>query len=106
MNRGSTGWKSDVLAEYDPSELTPHVQRHYELQARLYTLAMVRFLGIESAEEYDEKFGGYLYIFLRGVADPSENTSGVYSARPPWDDIVAFERAMVSDARFERRGLS
>ncbi len=89
-------WKSDSLASYAPDAIARHVAAHYEDQARLYALAVVRLLGVTSREEHEARFGGLLYCFLRGFGAEQ----GVWSARPSWDEIVAWDEGL--RARTER----
>ena len=60
-------WKSDVLPSYSPETLRKHVADHYELQAKLYSLALVKALAIRSEADYERSFGGLFYIFLRSL---------------------------------------
>lgn len=85
-------WKSDILPGYDSETLDAHIGHHYDLQAQLYTLSMVRLLGIRDADAYDDRFGGLLYVFLRGLA--SDEGGGVYFARPTWDEVLAYEESL------------
>ncbi len=88
-------WKTDLLPDYDPKTLTAHVEANYALQASLYTVAMVRLLGIEDAEAYRARFGGTAYVFVRGF-DPTGR--GVFFTRPEWSAITAtFERLTSGD---------
>ncbi|MCA9525463.1 MAG: UvrD-helicase domain-containing protein [Myxococcales bacterium] len=82
-------WKSDVLPDYAPEALDPHVAEHYELQARLYCLGIVRWLGLRDEAAYEARFGGLLYLFLRGLA--ARPGDGVWFRRPSWADVVAWE---------------
>lgn len=85
-------WKSDLLASYDAGAIAAHVGRHYELQARIYSLGVVRLLRIASEAEYERHFGGLLYIFLRGVrCAEGAPTEGVYFHRPRWAEICGYE---------------
>jgi len=86
-------WKSDTLPRYDSATLAHHVQGHYDTQAQLYTLGMVRFLGITDEETYERRFGGLLYIFLRGFAH-GEDDVGVYFERPSWATVCADEQRL------------
>jgi exodeoxyribonuclease V beta subunit len=82
-------WKSDILADYGPASLDAHVAERYSIQATLYSLAVVKFLEIHDEQTYDERFGGYLYLFMRGMA--AEDGHGVYFRRPSWEDILGYE---------------
>ncbi len=84
-------WKSDSLSSYAPDALARHVGAHYGDQVKLYALAVVKLLGIRTREEHDARFGGLFYCFLRGFAGSG---SGVWSARPSFDDLVAWEREL------------
>jgi exodeoxyribonuclease V beta subunit len=84
-------WKSDSLRSYAPEALARHVSDHYTEQAALYALCIVKLLGIHSAEDYERRFGGLLYCFLRGL-DAAGN--GVWSAYPTWNDVLASESAL------------
>ncbi len=84
-------WKSDVLSGYDAGVVGPHVRDHYDLQARLYTLGLVRLLDLRDAASYEAAFGGLLYVFLRGLGAESSEGDGVYFERPDWTDVVRWE---------------
>ena len=96
-------WKSDVMSSYDPVSLNTHVARHYDLQAWLYTLSIVRLLDIRDAESYEARFGGYLYVFLRGLTPEAAQEDGYTFGKPSWDELCLFERSLISDARLPSR---
>jgi exodeoxyribonuclease V beta subunit len=81
-------WKSDSLASYAPDALARHVAAHYADQVKLYAMAVTKLLGVRTRQDHDERFGGLLYCFLRGFEGGG---AGVWSARPSWDDLVAWE---------------
>jgi exodeoxyribonuclease V beta subunit len=89
-------WKSDSLPAYDRSSIEPHVREHYDLQARIYSVGIVRLLGIRSKKEYDERFGGLLYLFIRGMKRDGMGDAGVYFQRPDWTEICLYERELIS----------
>ncbi|HXT96957.1 MAG TPA: UvrD-helicase domain-containing protein [Polyangia bacterium] len=80
-------WKTDRLPSWDPASVEAHVAKNYALQEQLYALALVRMLGIADAADYQARFGGTLYIFVRGLPAPG----AVRSRRPTFDDIRAWE---------------
>ncbi len=85
-------WKSDILPSYEPAALKTHVKRHYESQIKIYAVAVIRLLQIGSASEYEKRFGGLLYLFLRGLSGAvGGGLSGVYYRRPAWADIKRYE---------------
>jgi exodeoxyribonuclease V beta subunit len=90
-------WKGDLLPSYEPVAVARHVDRHYRLQARIYSVGVVRLLAIHNEREYDSRFGGLLYVFLRGVSHPGDGKTGFYFARPSWNEIVTYESELMND---------
>jgi exodeoxyribonuclease V beta subunit len=76
-------WKSNALPDYGPESLEACVREHYDLQVRIYTLATLRFLGIQDRAAFETRFGGCLYVFLRGLPQ-----QGVWSSCPDWAEVV------------------
>jgi exodeoxyribonuclease V beta subunit len=89
-------WKSDRLQSYEPADVERHVGEHYALQALIYTVGVVRLLGIASEREYDDRFGGLLYIFIRGVTPDNAGRRGVYFHRPRFEEVAAYERQLMN----------
>ncbi|MBS2030450.1 MAG: UvrD-helicase domain-containing protein [Deltaproteobacteria bacterium] len=85
-------WKTDHLAGYAPELLAAHVGEHYAIQERLYTLALVRLLGLRTEAEYEARFGGGLYLFVRGMG---EGANGVHLSRARWANVVAWEAELL-----------
>ena len=83
------GAQSISLASYARETLERHVRDHYETQARLYTVAVVKLLGVATRAHHDARFGGVLYCFLRGL---DARGQGLWSSRPSWDDVERWER--------------
>jgi exodeoxyribonuclease V beta subunit len=88
-------WKSDLLSGYDAATIREHVERNYELQARIYSVGVVRLLRIRSEAEYKRRFGGLLYIFLRGVGTGADLSHGIYFQRPGWNEIRRHEETLM-----------
>ena len=84
-------WKSDLLPSYDPATIAAHVSDHYLLQARIYTVGIVRLLRIRERSEYQERFGGLVYVFLRGLKPDGDGRVGAYFHRPSWDEVLHYE---------------
>lgn len=82
-------WKSDRRSSWSADDLARHVEEHYALQARLYTHAVVRQLGIADEESFERRFGGVLYCFLRGLAIDAPGR-GVHWSRPSWSEIASW----------------
>jgi exodeoxyribonuclease V beta subunit len=85
-------WKSDVLDHYDERSLELHFEQNYTKQALLYSVALCKVFGIHDEADYENRFGGAIYCFLRGMQDDSRN--GVYRTRPTWKELLDFERRL------------
>jgi ATP-dependent exoDNAse (exonuclease V) beta subunit len=92
-------WKSNLLKNYGQESVEQEVMQNYELQLQIYTLAISYWFKLDSEEKYDEKFGGAVYLFLRGIGVKSTSTGdsgnsineGVYFKRPTWQELKAYE---------------
>ena len=84
-------WKSDLLPSYERETIDKHVDTHYELQAKLYSLALVKALAINSEAVYEHSFGGLFYVFLRSLRGENARVPGVYFKKPSWADILGYE---------------
>jgi exodeoxyribonuclease V beta subunit len=84
-------WKSDSLPSYAPESLDRRVRNRYETQARLYSVAIAKLLGVRTSQEYEARFGGMLYCFLRGFDAEGQ---GLWSARPSWQQVLEWESAL------------
>lgn len=93
-------WKTDrVGGGFDPAPTGPlatHVKLHYQIQLQLYSLALARFLRIESEEDYEARFGGAVYAFVRGMRPSLPPGSGVYAVRPSWEDLKRWEAELAA----------
>jgi exodeoxyribonuclease V beta subunit len=85
-------WKSDTLGDYGIDAMKAHVDSEYRLQLEVYSLALARMLGVTSAAQHEKRFGGVLYVFLRGVGAGS----GIYFERPDFEAIRRFEHNLVA----------
>ncbi len=90
-------WKSDCLPSFERSVLDDHVEKNYSLQAQVYSLAIMRLLNIRSKEDYEGKFGGILYVFIRGIGEDAEKkeTQAIWFSRPLFEKIAGWESALV-----------
>jgi exodeoxyribonuclease V beta subunit len=90
-------YKSNFLgssfADYGPAQLrTAVLQRRYDLQYQLYTLALHRYLRQRlPAYDYESHFGGVYYLFLRGMRPQTGPECGVYFDRPARDLVEALD---------------
>jgi len=99
-------WKSDVLPSYGQETVREHVATHYDLQARLYVLALMKALGVHSESEYEDRFGGLLYVFLRGLCRSDDVGQGIYFRRPSWSQVLSYETEIKQSADRPWRGYS
>jgi exodeoxyribonuclease V beta subunit len=90
-------WKSDSLDHYESSELAEHILSHYQTQAWLYSLATLKMFGIHGEADFDQRFGGFMYAFLRGIDGTPDR--GFYVHRPEFEQIRAYERKL-EETRF------
>ena len=88
-------WKSNHLgynlSDYDEKGvLQAMTDNNYHLQYTIYTLALKKFLESRLPSfDYDQHFGGVIYLFLRGVRK-SDNT-GIFYNKPELQQITALQ---------------
>jgi|GEM_PF-2108552 len=81
-------WKSDTRIQgqtYEHDNLAGHVEENYREQIAVYTTAAMRMLGIEEQHDYEEKFGGFFYLFVRGMEPDSKR--GQFFERLDWERV-------------------
>jgi exodeoxyribonuclease V beta subunit len=77
-------WKTDVIGDYSPAGVAAHVPT-YQLQIELYSVALARLLGGNR-----DRFGGLLYLFVRGLGQAEDDTThGLFAVRPNTADLDA-----------------
>ena len=77
----------------------------YDMQYLIYSVALQRFLKSRLGEKYDyeQHFGGVIYLYLRGLYDHEYEKYheykdfGIFSTRPPINIIDAFEKLLCED---------
>jgi len=97
-------WKSNALVDYDPETLEATTAEHYALQRELYALALAKTLGVNDAASYEERFGGVIYLYLRGC-DPGRVNAGASPWRPTYAALAEVEARLVGighDPRWRR----
>lgn len=80
-------WKSDTLPAYDDATLAACVAERYDVQRRLYGLALAKLVQPRGPDDVAARVGGVAYAFLRGMKDGA----GVWFARPTWEELLADE---------------
>ena len=85
-------WKSDILDSYEPETVEKHVALQYKIQIQLYVLSIIKAIGVHSKSEYEARFGGLVYVFLRGMVRNGGQEQGVYFRRPSWSEVLSYEK--------------
>ncbi|MBB1202893.1 exodeoxyribonuclease V subunit beta [Enterobacteriaceae bacterium 89] len=95
-----SNWLGDSSEAYTRQAMAQAMQSHrYDLQYQLYSLALHRYLRHRLAEyDYDQHFGGVIYLFLRGV-DGNDPSQGVFSTRPSRELIDGLDALFAGDAQ-------
>jgi exodeoxyribonuclease V beta subunit len=90
------------LDDYRPDQLKQAmIDRRYDLQSLIYTIALHRYLTLRvPGYQYEEHFGGSFYLFLRGMRPLTGPDTGVYFERVGVETIAALE------AEFDYSGLT
>ncbi len=85
-----SNWLGPDAATYTPEAMSAEIlHARYELQYVLYLLALHRLLKVRLPDyDYDRHVGGAVYLFLRGLAAPSQ---GLHCERPPRELIEALD---------------
>jgi exodeoxyribonuclease V beta subunit len=86
-------WKTDRLPAWDAATIAAHVDANYALQERLYALALVRMLGIADEAAYEARFGGTLYVFVRGLGRSGDAVRG---RRPSFDELTRWQHELAA----------
>ncbi len=81
-------WKTDLLPSFEKDYCQQHVQKHYTLQAKIYTLALMRFLNIHSENHFDAIFAGHIYVFCRAP------TPMTVHERLSWNEMETFQQQL------------
>jgi exodeoxyribonuclease V beta subunit len=99
-------WKSnylgDSLADYSPDALAAAMnESNYHLQYLLYTLAAKKYLQNRLPNfDYEQQFGGVVYLFIRGVR--SNSNTGIYTNRPTKDQLELLESILEGEVAEDR----
>jgi exodeoxyribonuclease V beta subunit len=86
------------LEDYSSEKLQEAIfSSNYDLQYHIYTVALYKFLKQRLPEfEYNQHFGGVLYLFLRGI-DSEQSGSGVFFDKPK-EEIIKRIATLMEDA--------
>jgi exodeoxyribonuclease V beta subunit len=96
-------WKTNFLGyerrDYNQSALMNEMAKHYYfLQAIIYTIAVNQYLRFRVPKyNYEDRFGGTLYLFLRGIDPQMGPDYGIYFLRPCADAIHKATEILIGD---------
>lgn len=81
-------WKGTKLADqpegFSTAKMIQEIERHhYSLQYLIYLVALRRHLKFCGIEDADQKIGGVIYAFIRGIRADDNPPYGVFTAQPP-----------------------
>ena len=80
-------WKSNYIETGYSYEMISNniLKMHYDLQIKIYTRALIRWLRQSKTDyAYDRHFGGVYYLYMRGI-DPNNKGEGIFFFRPEED---------------------
>ncbi len=86
-----------TLEDYRPQRLQREIlDRHYDLQYLIYTLALHRHLRNSlPGYDYEHHFGGVFYLFLRGMRPQVGPKYGVWFGRPGFETVQLMDRQII-----------
>lgn len=84
------------LTDYTPDQLEQAViDRRYDLQYLLYSLALHRYLSYRLPQyDYEQHFGGVYYLFLRAMREETGRQYGVFYDKPSIDEMNMLDRIL------------
>ena len=103
-------WKSNYLGntieDYNKNNIVDMMNRsNYHLQYLIYTLAIKKYLSSKIHDfNYDEHFGGVIYLFIRGVRKGSADS--IFTYKPKIELIKKLDEIFSSDKEEELIGES
>ncbi len=88
-----SNYLGDRYEDYTPDKLQEEIiASDYDVQYHIYAVALHRYLQQMIREyEYEQHFGGVVYLFLRGLGSDDRNC-GVYRHRPDGSVMYALDK--------------
>lgn len=89
-----SNWLGNKISDYSKEIMDKIMIEHrYDLQYQLYSLALHRLLRQRvPSYDYDQHFGGVIYLFLRGVQINDPERHGIFSHKPSFDLIDGLDQ--------------
>ncbi len=97
-------WKSDLLPDYSPPTLKRRIEELYALQPQVYSLAVARMLRLMNERDFNGRFGGFLFAFIRGMAWDGAASAGIHHIRPSWRELLQWETSLRAQVVSEAGG--
>jgi len=91
-------WKTDTRdgeEAYSPDDVTAVVEERYGIQSTFYATAAARLVAraVEDREQFEERFGGFMYLFVRGMGpERGDRSPGVVFERPSFQELLDLEQ--------------
>jgi len=91
-----TNFLGATLNDYRPDKLEDEIlDRRYDLQYLLYTVALHRYLGQRlPCYRYETHFGGVYYLFLRAMRPGDTDSRGIFHVCPNPEIIQVLDRTV------------
>lgn len=88
-----SNWLGEQYSDYSRARMEQMMIEHrYDLQYQLYSLALHRLLKTRLPDyDFEQHFGGVIYLFLRGVQSNDSDRHGIYDTRPKQALIEAMD---------------
>ncbi|WP_216636805.1 exodeoxyribonuclease V subunit beta [Endozoicomonas ascidiicola] len=84
---------------------TVMVDHRYDLQYQLYSLALHRLLQQRVHDyQYEQHFGGVIYLFLRGVQVNDNHRYGIFSHKPTFELVDSLDALFKGNFKGEFKG--
>ena len=94
-----SNWLGEQYSDYSRARMEQMMIEHrYDLQYQLYSLALHRLLKTRlPGYNFEQHFGGVIYLFLRGVQSNDSDRHGIYDTRPKQALIEAMDNLFAGE---------
>lgn len=94
-------WKSNKIGNKPDDYLQNNLEKimrskYYILQSLIYLNALKKYMNWQSEEDYNNKFGGIYYFFMRGCCCDLPGC-GIWTHRPEWSVFDKLEEALAGN---------
>ena len=98
-----SNWLGEQVSDYSQKNMQAMMVDHrYDLQYQLYSLALHRLLKQRLPDyDYDQHFGGAIYLFLRGVRDNDPQRHGIFEHRPSKQLIEQLDSLFAGEEEYQ-----